>query len=77
MTADEIRQLKKENCLLVIGGRSPFYSEKYDYTKHPNYRYTSDGNHAYSYHYTPEPPPEEKKTHPHSEDENTRQLSRK
>lgn len=71
MTADEIRQLKKENCLLVIGGRSPFYSEKYDYTKHPNYRYTSDGNHAYSYHYTPEPPPEEKKTHPHSEDENT------
>lgn len=71
MTADEIRQLKKENCLLVIGGRSPFYSEKYDYTKHPNYRYTSDGNHAYSYHYTPEPPLEEKKTHPHSEDENT------
>ena len=71
MTADEIRQLKKENCLLVIGGRSPFYSEKYDYTKHPNYRYTSDGNHAYSYHYTPEPPPEKKKTHPHCEDENT------
>ena len=69
MTADEIRQLKKENCLLVIGGRSPFYSEKYDYTKHPNYRYTSDGNHAYSYHYTPEPPPEERKPYPHSEDE--------
>ena len=66
MTADEIRQLKKENCLLVIGGRSPFYSEKYDYTKHPNYRYTSDGNHAYSYHYTPEPPPED---NPHGEDE--------
>lgn len=69
MTADEIRQLKKENCLLVVGGRSPFYSEKYDYTKHPNYCYTSDGNHAYSYHYTPEPPPEEEKIHPHSEDE--------
>lgn len=56
MTPDEIRQLKKEHCLLVIGGRSPFYSEKYDYTKHPNYRYTSDGNKAYSYHYTPDPP---------------------
>ena len=48
--------MKKEHCLLVIGGRSPFYSEKYDYTKHPNYRYTSDGNKAYSYHYTPDPP---------------------
>ena len=69
MTADEIRQLKKENCLLVIGGRSPFYSEKYDYTKHPNYRYTSDGNHSYSYHYTPEPPSEEKKVHLYYEDE--------
>ena len=61
MTPDEIRQLPKGNCLLVIGGRSPFYSEKYDYPSHPNYRYTSDSNHAYSYHYTPEPPPEEKK----------------
>lgn len=58
MTADEIRQLKKENCLLIVGGRSPFYSEKYDYTQHPNYRYTSDNNHEYSFHYTPEKPPE-------------------
>lgn len=60
MTPDEIRQLPKQNCLFVIGGRSPFYSEKYDYQSHPNYRYTSDGNHTYSYHYTPEKPPEER-----------------
>lgn len=70
MTPDEIRQLPKQNCLLVIGGRSPFYSEKYDYQSHSNYRYTSDGNHAYSYHYTPEPPPGEQKN-PHGEDEKT------
>lgn len=68
MTPDEIRQLPKQNCLLVIGGRSPFYSEKYDYPSHPNYRYTSDGNHTYSYHYTPEMPTEEQKN-PHGEDE--------
>lgn len=55
MTPDEIRQLPKQNCLLVIGGRSPFYSEKYDYQSHPNYRYTSDGNSVYSYHYAPTP----------------------
>lgn len=63
MTPDEIRQLPKQNCLLVIGGRSPFYSEKYDYQSHPNYRYTSDGNHAYSYHYMPELPQEQSNTH--------------
>lgn len=68
MTADEIRQLPKENCLLIIGGRNPFYSNKYEYTSHPNYRYTSDGNRAYSYHYTPEPPADES-SNPHGEDE--------
>jgi len=68
MTPDEIRQLPKQNCLLVIGGRSPFYSKKYDYTSHPNYRYTSDGNHVYSYHYMPEPLTKEQKN-PHGEDE--------
>lgn len=65
---DEIRKLPKDNCLLIIGGRNPFYSEKYNYTSHPNYRYTSDGNSAYSYHYTPELPQEEEKF-PHGEDE--------
>ena len=63
---DEIRQLPKTNCLLVIGGRSPFYSEKYNYPSHPNYRYTSDGNRAYSFHYTPKQPQKEKV--PHGED---------
>jgi len=49
----EIGKLPKEDCLLFIAGRNPFYSKKYDYTAHPNYIYTSDSNKSYSYHYTP------------------------
>jgi type IV secretion system protein VirD4 len=56
MDSSEIRKLPKENCLLIVGGRNPFYSRKYDYASHPNYRYTSDGNAAYSFEYTPAPP---------------------
>ena len=29
-------------CILQLRGVRPFYSRKYDVTKHPNYRYTSD-----------------------------------
>lgn len=57
MDTAEIRKLPKKDCLLVVGGRNPFYSEKYDYPSHPNYKYTSDANHAYSYEYTPPEPP--------------------
>ena len=53
MDAAEIRKLPKKDCLLVLGGRNPFYSEKYHYETHPNYKYTSDGNPEYSYEYTP------------------------
>lgn len=56
MDASELRRLEKKNCILIVGGRNPFYSEKYPYESHPNYRYTSDGNHAYSFSYTPVPP---------------------
>lgn len=57
MDASEIRKLPKENCLLVVGGKDAFHSEKYDYTTHPNYRYTSDGNHSYSFDFVPEGKP--------------------
>lgn len=56
MDASEIRKLPKQNCILVVGGRNPFYSEKYDYPSHPNYQFTSDGG-GKSYEYVPEPPP--------------------
>lgn len=53
MDTGEIRKLPKKDCLLVVGGRNPFYSEKYDYQSHPNYKYTSDANKSYSYEYVP------------------------
>ena len=62
MDASEIRKLPKENCLFIVGGRNPFYSDKYEYTSHPNYRFTSDANKEYSYHYVPKLPEADKKT---------------
>lgn len=59
--ASDVRKLKKQNCYLIVGGRDPFYSEKYDYTSHPNYIFTSDANKAYSFHYKPESAPEKGK----------------
>lgn len=53
MTPDEIRRIEKKNCILVVSGRHPFFSEKYEYKMHPNYMYTSDSNNSYSYHYEP------------------------
>jgi hypothetical protein len=57
MDPSEIRRLPKEDCLLIVGGRHPFYSKKYDYKSHPNYSMTSDGNETLSYEYTPQPIP--------------------
>lgn len=74
MFPSEIREMPKNECLLVVGGRPPFRSEKYEYKEHPNYRFTSDANGEFSYHYTPEPPPgsekqnEEQKQTAHGED---------
>jgi len=58
MDTSELRKLPKKNCILVLGGYNPFYSEKYDYKKHPNYKYTSDGNKKNSFAYVPPKPPE-------------------
>lgn len=51
MTPDEIRRMDKSKCLLIISGRYPFYSDKYDMTEHKNYLFTSDGNPQFSYHH--------------------------
>ena len=58
MDAAEIRKLPKSDCLFIVGGRNPFYSKKYDYSSHPNYKYTSDANRAYSYEYKPPQAPQ-------------------
>lgn len=57
MFADDIRRMPKEDCILILSGRNPFYSKKYSYEKHPNYRYTSDANKGNSFYFEPAPPP--------------------
>ncbi len=49
MESDEIAKMPNTDCLLFITGRPPFYSKKYDYTKHPNYEFTSDSDRSLSY----------------------------
>ncbi|MEG0614133.1 MAG: type IV secretory system conjugative DNA transfer family protein [Oscillospiraceae bacterium] len=47
LDAAEIRKLKNDKCLLIVGGKDPFYSKKYNYKRHKNYKYTSDANKDY------------------------------
>ena len=42
MTQDEIAVMDGGKCILQIRGVRPFFSDKYDITKHPNYKYLSD-----------------------------------
>ena len=49
----EIRRLKKSKCLLIVSGKQPFYSNKFNYKKHVNYKYTSDYNKKLSFEYEP------------------------
>ena len=42
MTQDEIAVMDGGKCILQIRGIRPFFSDKYDITKHPNYKYLSD-----------------------------------
>lgn len=39
---DELAVLDGNKCILQLRGVRPFLSDKYDLTKHPNFRYTSD-----------------------------------
>ena len=42
MTQDEIAVMDGGKCILQLRGVRPFFSEKYDITKHPKYKYLSD-----------------------------------
>ena len=42
MSMDEIAVMDGGKCILQLRGVRPFLSEKYDITKHPNYKYLSD-----------------------------------
>jgi type IV secretion system protein VirD4 len=44
MTPDELAVMPGSRCILQIQGVHPFYSRKYDITKHPMYAYLSDAD---------------------------------
>ena len=43
-TIDELAVLDGGKCILQLRGVRPFLSDKYDITRHPNYKYLSDAN---------------------------------
>ena len=43
-SVDELAVLDGGKCILQLHGVRPFLSEKYDITKHPNYKYLSDAD---------------------------------
>ncbi len=44
MTQDEIAVMDGGKCILQLRGVRPFFSDKFDITKHPRYRYLSDAD---------------------------------
>ena len=42
MTMDELAVMDGSKCIVQVRGVRPFLSDKYDLTKHPNYRMTAD-----------------------------------
>ena len=44
MSQDEIATMDGGKCILQVRGVRPFFSEKYDITKHPRYKYLSDAD---------------------------------
>lgn len=44
MTQDEIAVMDGGKCILQVRGVRPFFSDKYDITKHPRYKYLADAD---------------------------------
>ena len=49
MSMDELAVMDGSKCILQLRGVRPFLSDKYDLTRHTNYRYTSDANPRYAF----------------------------
>ena len=49
-SVDELSVLDGGKCILQLRGVRPFLSDKYDITKHPNYKYLSDYNPRNAFH---------------------------
>ena len=44
MSQDELAVMDGGKCILQLRGVRPFFSDKYDITKHPNFKYTADAD---------------------------------
>lgn len=44
MTPDELAVMDNSKCILQVQGVRPFFSDKYDITRHPQYRHLSDAD---------------------------------
>ena len=44
MSVDELAVMDGNKCILQVRGVRPFLSDKYDITRHPNYKYLSDAD---------------------------------
>jgi len=44
MSTDELAVMDGGKCILQVQGVRPFFSDKYDITRHPQYKYLSDAN---------------------------------
>jgi len=51
MSPDEVARMDNSECIVFIRGLQPFKTKKYDYPKHPNYKYTGDNKDDYLYDY--------------------------
>lgn len=51
MTPDEIMRMDNSKCICIIRGLYPFFSNKYDYPRHKNYRYTGDADETLAFDY--------------------------
>lgn len=49
MDPAEIQKMKKNKSIVFISGYSPFFSDKFNYKKHKNYKFTSDYNKENTY----------------------------
>jgi len=50
MAMDELAVMDGSKCILQLRGVRPFFSDKYDITKHKNYKYLSDFNPKNTFH---------------------------
>lgn len=49
MNPDELGHISNKKCIVNIRGLYPFFTRKFMYERHPNYKYTGDANKEYLY----------------------------